>query len=487
MILGIDLGTTNCSAAIIKNSKPYFIKIEQDSCLMPSVVSYNNEGNIVVGTIAKKSILIDSKTSIKSIKSFIGTNKTINLLNPNDKKYYKYTPVEISSIILKEIKNRCEKELNTSINKVVITVPAYFGDKARQDTIKAGELAGLNVLRIINEPTAAALSYSILNKNLENFKVMVYDIGGGTFDISLVEINQDVVEVIASDGDRNLGGDNIDSEIVELIKNKINLNEISDSNFLAKLLEEAEKAKIFLSKNESYQFNFKEINFEYNLTISEFNKICDNVLKSTLVKAKSILEKSLLKNSNIEKILLVGGTSRIPYIKTILESLNIKVSDEVNPELAVVAGAAIQASIIEGIDINSILIDVAPHSLSVSCVIEKNGKTIPNFCTKIIKKNTPLPFTVEEVFSTLNEEQDNVRIAIYQGESDFEENNTLIKEINFSNIKNSKNAKIIVQFSYNLDGTVGIDICQDGTENKSIHKLNLGNKYNEKNNSILLN
>jgi len=487
MILGIDLGTTNCSAAIIKNSKPYFIEIENNSYLMPSVVAFNNDGNLIVGTAAKNSILIDSKTSIKSIKSLIGTNKTINLLNPKNMSYYKYTPIEISSVILKEIKTRCEKELNTIISTAVITVPAYFGDKARQDTIKAGELAGLNVIRIINEPTAAALSYSIFNKNLENYKVLVYDIGGGTFDISLVEINEEVVEVIASDGDRNLGGDNIDKEIVSYIKEKINLEEINDNNFLAKLQEEAEKAKIYLSKNDNYEFNFSKLNFKYNFTIDEFNKICSKILKPTLIKTKSLLEKSLLKTKDIEKILLVGGTSRIPYIKSMLEPLNIKVSNDVNPELAVAAGAAIQASIIEGVDINSILIDVAPHSLSVACVIEKNGKTIPNFCTKIIKKNTPLPFSVEEVFSTLNEDQDNVKIAIYQGESDFEEHNTLIKEFNFSNIKNSKTAKIIVQFTYNLDGTVGIDICQEGTENKALHKLNLGNNYNEKNNEILLN
>lgn len=490
MILGIDLGTTNSSAAIIKNGKPSFINFKNGINMLASLVAFNDEGKIVVGEAAKIQLLINPATCIKSVKSFMGTNKNITLFNPKDEKSYTFTPIELSSFILAEIKKEAELSLNTEIKNVVITVPAYFGEKARQDTITAGEKAGLKVLRIINEPTAAALCYAIYNKKLDNYKLMIYDIGGGTFDISMVEINRDIVEVIASDGDRRLGGDDIDKAIYDFVKNELIKDEINelDENFYSTLFLEAEKAKISLSNGKEYTFNFKELNFKKTLNSTDFNKISEKILHKTLNHCFSVIEKSNIKNEEIEKILLVGGSSRIPLIKNMLEkNLGIIATHEVNPDLAVVSGAAIQASIIEGSGLESILIDVAPHSLSVACIIERNGKTIPNFCTKIIKKNTPLPYSVEEVFTPLDDEQQNVKIAIYQGESDFEENNTLIKEYNFSNIKNTKNAKILVNFSYDLDGTVGIDISEEGTQNKLQHKLNLGNKNSETNNPIFIN
>lgn len=490
MILGIDLGTTNSSAAIIKNSKPHFIEFNNGSKMLLSLVAFDNDGEIIVGEAAKKQLLNNPSSCIKSVKSFMGTSKIIKLRNPKDNKFYSFSAVDISSLILKEIKLEAEKNLKIEIKDVVITVPAYFGEKARQDTIKAGEKAGLNVLRIINEPTAAALCYSIFNRELDNYKLMIYDIGGGTFDISMVEINRDIVEVIASEGDRRLGGDDIDKAIYDFIKSEIVNNELStiSENFYDNLLLESEKAKISLSNNKEYSFNFKEINYKRTLTFKDFDKLLEKILLKTLNHCLSVIEKSNVKNEEIEKILLVGGSSRIPFIKNMLEkNLGVMATYEVNPDLAVVSGAAIQASIIEGNGLDSILIDVAPHSLSVSCIIEKNGKTIPNYCTKIIKKNTPLPYSIEEVFSPLNDDQENVRIAIYQGESDFEENNNLIKEYNFSNLKNSKNSKIIVNFSYDLDGTVGIDISEEGTQNKLLHKLNLGSRNSGTNKPIFIN
>jgi len=228
MILGIDLGTTNTSAAVIKDGKPVFVKVGgvKDNYLLPSIVAYSDNGELLVGERAKERYIIDPESSIRSVKNHIGTNQEIPLFNPKTEATEVFTPVEISSYILEEIKSLAEEQFKTNIEKAVITVPAYFNDKARKDTIKAGELAGFEVMRIINEPTAAALCYGIQSKKQKAQHVMVYDLGGGTFDTSIIEINGDVVEVVASDGDRNLGGDNFDyavfSTFYQAIKEKGN-------------------------------------------------------------------------------------------------------------------------------------------------------------------------------------------------------------------------------------------------------------------------
>lgn len=481
MILGIDLGTTNSAAGVIKDGKPVFVKMNPsgNEYLLPSVVAYGDNGELLVGHAAKERYITAPESSIRSVKNHMGTKHEVTLLNPKTETTEIFTPVEISSYILAEIKRLAEVQFKTNIEKAVITVPAYFNDRARKDTIKAGELAGFEVMRIINEPTAAALCYGTQNKKQKAQYVMVYDLGGGTFDTSIIEINGDVVEVVASDGDRNLGGDNFDyalfSSFYQSIKEK-GSSEINNIKSMAVLLTQAENTKNILSSAAKFKVNVASLKYEETVYREDFEKLIADLLNKTLNHCRSVIARSKLKPSEISKILLVGGSSRIPAVKEMLETqLGIPASQEVDPDLAVVAGAAIQSAIIDGQKVSSILLDVAPHSISVSCVLEKNGKVIPNYCTKIIKKNTPIPCTVEEVFSTLNDDQETVRIAIYQGESDFEEGNLLIKELKFdcSRTKKNKEKEILVSFSYGLDGTINIDVHEEGTQNKTRHRVEL--------------
>jgi len=494
MILGIDLGTTNTSAGVIKNGKPVFVKTgyTKNDFLLPSVVALTEKKGFIVGEKAKDLHALRPESVIKSVKSLMGTGRDVILKNPKTGAKEMFTPVEISSKILSEIRTLAEKQFKTRIQKVVISVPAYFNDKARKDTIQAGELAGLDVVRIINEPTAAALSYGVQNRKLKNNYIMVYDLGGGTFDISVIEINGDVIEVVASDGDRNLGGDNFDHALFTYLFRSLENNKKADLksiNTMAAILNESEETKNKLSFAAKHKTSIPKFKFEETVYREDFEKMIGTMLIKTLNHCKSVLAKSMLKYKDVDKILLVGGSSRIPVVKEMLEkTFGIEVSQEIDPDLAVVAGAAIQAAIIEGQKVDSVLLDVAPHSLGISCVMEKNGKKIPNYCSKLIKKNTPIPCTVEEIFSTLKDGQDSVRIAVYQGESDFEEENTLIKELKFDGLKTKKagEVEILVSFSYGLDGTINIRAQEEGTHNKTTLKVDLLNKKQPRSKEVLL-
>jgi molecular chaperone DnaK len=494
MILGIDLGTTNTAAAIIKNGEPVYVKTgnPKHDFLLPSVVAYVNKGKFLVGHKALELLTTDPESVIRSVKSIIGTNQEIPLKNQHTEVQENFSPVEISAQILGEIKRLAEKQFKTSIEKAVITVPAYFNDNARKDTIKAGELAGFEVMRILNEPTAAALTYGTENSSSKKEHIMVYDLGGGTFDTSIIELNGDVVEVIASDGDRNLGGDNFDYALFSYIYGLLHGEKnpaVKSLKAMAAILNEAEQTKNKLSSAAKHKIEIKSLKFEETIYREDLEKLICDLLKKTVNHCKAVIARSKLKNTDIEKILLVGGSSRVPAVKEMLESeLSIPVSQEIDPDLAVVIGAAVQAAIIEGQKVNSVLLDVAPHSLSVSCVLEKGGKTINNYCNKLIKKNTPIPCTIEEVFSTLNDNQDTVRVAIYQGESDFEEGNTLIRELKFDGIKKRKagETEIMVRFSYRLDGTIDIQVAEEGTQNISKETLKLLNKKSGTEHSVTI-
>jgi len=481
MILGIDLGTTNTAAAVIKNGEPVFVRTgnPKHDLLLPSVVAYISQNEFMVGHKALSLLTTNPESVIRSVKSIIGTKQEIPLTNQHTKTQEIFTSVEISAQILGEIKRLAEKQFKASIDRAVITVPAYFNDNARKDTIKAGELAGFEVMRIVNEPTAAALTYGTEHRSSKKKHIMVYDLGGGTFDISIIELNGEVVEVIASDGDRNLGGDNFDYALFSYVYGMLNGEKnpkLKSLKAMATILNEAEQTKNKLSVVAKHKMKIEDLGFNETIYREDFEKLISDLLKKTLNHCKAVLAKSKLKNTDIEKILLVGGSSRVPAVKEMLESeLNIPVSQEIDADLAVVIGAAVQAAIIEGQKVNSVLLDVAPHSLSVSCVLEKNGKTINNFCNKLIKKNTPIPCTIEEVFSTLNDDQDSVKIAIYQGESDFEDNNTLVRELKFDGIRKRKagETEIIVRFSYKLDGTIDIQVAEEGTLHISKETLKL--------------
>ena len=494
MILGIDLGTTNTAAAIIKNGEPIYVRTgnPKHDFLLPSVVAYVNKDEFVVGHIAQEIQLTHPESVIKSVKSLMGTKQEIPLRDRRTGSQEIFTPVEISAQILGEIKKLAEKQFNTSIDRAVITVPAYFNDSARKDTIKAGELAGFEVMRILNEPTAAALTYGTEHTTSKKKYIMVYDLGGGTFDTSIIELNGEIVEVIASDGDRNLGGDNFDYALFSYIYGLLhgeNNPELKNLKTMTEILNEAEKTKDMLSSAAKHKMSIKSLKFEELLYREDFEKLIADLLKKTLNHCKTVIAKSKLKNTDIEKILLVGGSSRVPAVKEMLETeLGIPVSQEIDADLAVVIGAAVQSAIIDGQKVNSVLLDVAPHSLSVSCVLEKNGRTINNYCNKLIKKNTPIPCTIEEVFSTLNDGQDSVRVAIFQGESDFEEGNTLIKELKFDGLKKKKaeETEITVRFSYKLDGTIDIQVAEEGTQNVSTETLKLLNRRSGSETSVII-
>lgn len=489
MIIGIDLGTTNTASAVISNGKPIYVKTgnSKHDFLLPSVVAYVDKNEFIVGHRAQELNLSNPESVVKSVKSMMGTRQEIPLVNMKTGQQDVFTPVEISTQILSEIKRLAEKQFKTKIDKAVITVPAYFDDSARKDTIKAGELAGFEVMRIINEPTAAALTYGFETNTTKKKHIMVYDLGGGTFDTSIIELNGNVVEVIASDGDRNLGGDNFDYALFSYVYGTLKGDsnpKIKNLKTMARILSEAEKTKNELSKKAKYKMDLSDLGFSELLYREDLEKLIHDLIKRTVNHCKTVIAKSKIKNTDIDKILLVGGSSRVPAVKEMLEEeLGIEVSQAIDPDLAVVIGAGIQAAIIEGHEVSSILLDVAPHSLSVSCVLEKNGKTINNYCNKIIKKNSPIPCTIEEAFSTLNDDQDSVTIAIYQGESDFEEGNTLIRKLKFDGLKKRKagETEIIVSFSYRLDGTINIQVQEEGTLNTSCETLKLLNAVENNN------
>lgn len=484
MILGIDLGTTNAAAAYIENGKPVFIQTEKNNPLLPSVVHDEGECDFTIGEEAKKLYPLNPDSTVKSVKSLMGTNAKVNILDPITSETTEYSPVEISAKILKRIKDLAEKQTNKKISKAVITVPAYFGDRARKDTIEAGEIAGFQVERIINEPTAAALIYSTTKKATQGY-IMIYDLGGGTFDTSIVEITGDIVEVIASDGNCALGGDDFDYALCRYLYQiiKEQKKDKKDIREMAILLSKAEEAKKALSQSVKHTIELENIDFKETIYREDFEKIIKDHIYKTINYCKSVMEKAKLKNTQIEKILLVGGSTRIPLVKELLElELDIPVSQEIDPDLAVVSGAAIQAAILEGKEVSSMLLDVASHSLCISCsMTDSEGKEVSNYCSKILKKNTPLPCSVEEVFYTMEDNQESVKVSIYQGESDFEEGNTLIEELKFDGLQKRKagETEIIVKFLYNLDGTIEIEVKEDGTENKITHKLNIGSKSKE--------
>lgn len=450
MIVGIDLGTTNTLVSYLKDGKINFVKFSKtEGNLLPSVVALK-AGKFIVGNEAKKLWIKNNDFAIKSLKSFIGKDIKIKLKDAETKEIKKFSIEKIYSQILLKAKTVAEKDLGEKIKDVVISVPAFFDDIARKKTIETAKSIKLNVLRLINEPTAAALGYGFHSDKYYEHKVIVYDLGGGTFDVSLLEINGSLTEIIASDGDRQLGGDDIDALLLSKL---IKIN--PKATFV-----DAEKIKKELTEKEEIIYSKTKINrTEFESWISEL------IYKTIDISLKAIYRAGF-EPHDFDKVLLVGGSTRDSYIQKVLErELKIPVSREVNPDLAVARGVGIQGALLSGLDLSSMLIDVAPHSISISCVVEQNGREIPNFCAKLINKNTPIPCTVEESFSTLYDEQGDVKIAIYQGESDYEEDNLLLKEFKFDLSDYGQDVKLAL--SYDLSGKLDINVV-DEEENYSL-------------------
>ncbi len=408
-IIGIDLGTTNSVAAILENGEPIVIPNLEGDRTTPSIVALKN-GEYLVGKIAKNQQILNSEGTISSIKRHMGTRKEINL----DGK--KHLPEEISAKILQKIKRDAESYIGSEITKAVITVPAYFNNEQREATKKAGEIAGLEVLRIINEPTAAALAYG-LNKNI-NEVIFCFDFGGGTMDASILEISDGIFEVKATSGDTHLGGDDIDQELYKFLIKQEPLNQLTiDNQIKARLMEAVEKAKIELSSTNTTTINLPflsanengPIHFEYTLTRSKFEEIILPLVMKTKKSVDQAISDAKLAVKNINEVILIGGSTRIPLVQQkVKEWLGKEPCKSVNPDEVVAIGAAVQASILAGETDDIVLLDVTPLTLGV--------ETLGGRMTPMINRNTTIPTSVTEIYSTARDSQTSVEIHVLQGE-----------------------------------------------------------------------
>jgi molecular chaperone DnaK len=462
--VGIDLGTTNSLVAVVEEGRPRVLA-RGDERLVPSVVGLSDDGRMIVGQIALNQFVLAPERTVRSIKRKMGSDERVKL---GDREY---SPEEISAFILRHLKTMAEEVLGGVVDRAVITVPAYFNDAQRQATKHAGELAGLEVLRIINEPTAAALAYGIEQK-ADQF-LMVYDLGGGTFDVSIIEQQGDILEVRASHGNVHLGGDDFDERLLQHLLAHLSSEHgydfQSDRRAMARLVRSAEAAKIRLS-DAPYARAAEEFLARYdgqvahlNLEIGrdEFENVIDDLLISTLDSIDRAMNDALIKPEQINRVLLVGGSTRIPRVSKIIEEkIGLMPSMEINPDEAVALGAAVQAAIINGEDVDAMLIDVTPHSLGIAVAQIVFGNLVPGGFSPIIRRNTTIPTSKAERFHTITPDQDTVEIEIYQGESPVATENSLLGKFKLTEIPpaEDRNAQreVIVEFSYNLNGIVEV-------------------------------
>lgn len=461
IIIGIDLGTTNSVVAIIEDGKPKVLENPNGKRTTPSVVAFKNS-EIIIGEIAKRQ-LETNPDAIASIKRLMGTNETVKA-NGKD-----YKPEEISAMILTYLKEFAEKKVGSKISKAVITVPAYFDNAQREATKTAGKIAGLDVLRIINEPTAAALSFG-LDKKDKDLKVLVYDLGGGTFDVSVLELSEGTFEVLSTSGDNHLGGDDWDNAIVnwmiEKIKKDHDFDIKKDKMAMSRLKEEAEKAKIQLSGSDVAQIMLPflaitpkgPLNVELELTKSDFEKMTTSLVDRTRKPITDALKEAKLKPEDLDEVLLVGGSTRIPAVQKMVElTTGKKSNNSINPDEVVAIGAAVQGGVLAG-DIHDILLlDVTPLSLS----IETEG----GIATPLIKRNTTIPVTKSQVFSTAVDNQEEVTISVVQGERQFARDNKNLGQFNLSGIDRAPRGvpKIEVSFSIDANGITKVTAKDQNT------------------------
>ncbi len=412
-IIGIDLGTTNSCVAVMEGGEPVVIPNAEGSRTTPSVVGFNKDGERLVGRVAKNQAIQYPDRTVSSIKRKMGTNEKVTI----DGK--QYTPQEISAMILQKLKADAESYLGETVTKAVITVPAYFSDAQRQATKDAGRIAGLDVQRIINEPTAASLAYGLDKEN--SHKILVYDLGGGTFDVSILEIGDGVFEVLATNGDTHLGGDDFDERIIryvaEAFKKENNIDLTKDPMAYQRLKDAAEKAKIELSGAMSSNINLPFItadatgpkHLDITLTRAKFDELTSDLVEKTIVPVRNALRDAGLTADQLDKVILVGGSTRIPAVQNAVKNITGKEPFKgINPDECVAIGAAIQAGVLGGEVKDVLLLDVTPLSLG----IETEG----HIFTRLIDRNTTIPTSKSQVFSTAADGQTSVEIHVLQGE-----------------------------------------------------------------------
>ncbi|CAM2068127.1 Hsp70 family protein [Sulfidibacter corallicola] len=469
LVVGIDFGTTNSEIAVFEEGQP---QILGEPLILPSVVGIDERGQLLVGEPARNQWIAFPERTIKSIKRRMGSRERI-LLGEKE-----FRPSEIAAVILRQLKMNAEDQLGQPLRKAVITVPAFFSNAQRQATFEAGELAGLEVVRMIHEPTAAALAYEAGHEGAR--KILVYDLGGGTFDVSVVDIQGDVIEVVSSHGNNRLGGDDFDRKIVEYLlrylREQRSCDVRSDLKAMARLWRAAETAKHHLSDHpfavieEAYlgERDGQPINLRVELSRGQFDAMISEEVEETLAAVHTALSDAALKVTDIEEILLVGGATRTPLIQRRLEeTFGMQPRAEVHPDLCVALGAAIQAGVLAGVDARAVLLDVTPYTFGTNAIQAETqnaeGGDVHYFAP-IIRKNTPIPVTKSEVFCTVRDNQEEVEIKIYQGESPDVRENILIGDFTVTGLSQHPAGNLItVQLSLDCDGILEVTATEKGT------------------------
>jgi molecular chaperone DnaK len=481
-IIGIDLGTTNSVLSVIRDGTPHLLPVGS-ARLLPSVVGISPTGEVLVGTSARNQWVVAPERTIPSIKRKMGSGETVTMAGQS------YTPQEISAFILREIKGAAEQALGHPVQRAVITVPAYFNEVQRQATIEAGEIAGLAVARILNEPTAAALAYGYGIGDDAHLRVLVYDLGGGTFDVSIIELHYGVVDVLATAGDNHLGGDDFDERLATLVADEFaeehDVDLRQNHQAWARLLRAAEEAKIALSAAAyatitleyiAHDRQNRPLHIVREVSRVEFVELIDDQLQRTVTCIEQALMDANLQPADIDRVLLVGGSTRIPAVwEVVSRRMQQDPHDEIDPDATVALGAAVQAGIIAGEDIDAVLVDVTPLSLGIeTATFGVTGHFQVDRFAPLIRRNTTVPVHKSEVFSTLFPGQTAIHVKVYQGENPVASKNVLLGDFMVEDLQSNRTdglADVTINFELDVNGILNVTVTERATGRQVSERL----------------